>query len=270
MSRICKVIFFVLPLVLASCGDGTSGTESGGTTTAVGAGAGSFDCGEGGEFTVAAAASLTEVFERIGQQIEAACPDVQLTFTFDSSGTLAQQILDGAPVDVFASADEANVEKVADLATAAPIPFARNQLTIVTKPANPEGIEELADLRDVGVVSLCATDAPCGRFAGEVLEAAGVTIDESYVTRGQNAKATVTAVSEGDAVAGIVYVTDANAAGDAVTAIELPVDQNVVAAYPVVTLDGPAADDLATAFATYLTGDDAQAVLGDAGFSPPS
>jgi molybdate transport system substrate-binding protein len=268
MSRICKVTLIFASLMLVSCS--ASDDERGGATTQAPATASSFECGEGGELTVAAASSLTEAFEQIVDQIEAACPNVEITLTFGSSGTLAQQIIDGAPVDVFASADEVNVDKVGDLAVAASLPFAQNQLTIVTKPGNPEDIDDLEDLRHRGVVSLCAPEAPCGRFAAKVLDGAGVTIDESSVTRGQNAKATLTAVTEGDAVAGIVYVTDAIAAGDAVTAVAIPDDRNVVARYPVVTIDGPGRDDLATRFAEHLTGTDAQAVLGAAGFRPPS
>jgi molybdate transport system substrate-binding protein len=227
-------------------------------------------CGDGGAITVAGAASLTEAFEAIGTSIEEACDDVTITFTFDSSGTLSAQILEGAPVDVFASADEVDAEKVADLAVGPPEIFARNRLVIVTKPGNPEGIERLADLAGAGVISLCATDAPCGRFAEEALDAARVTIDESRVTRGPNAKATLSAVAEGDAVAGIVYVSDARAAGDAVEAVPIPDDQNVVAAYPVVVLDGPGDRALADAFAAALLAQDAQQVLADRGFVAPS
>ncbi len=273
--QVLVVLAAVLALLLASCGSDGSDASSGSdgsdeTTTTAAAGADEAACDATGSITVAARAALTEAFTTIGDQVEAACEGSDLTFTFDSSGKLSEQILSGAPVDVFASADEANVAKVADVQAGDPAVFARNQLVIVTKPGNPEGIESLADLADAGVVALCAEDAPCGTFAAQALEAAGVTIDESNVTRGENAKGTLTAVSEGDAVAGIVYVTDAQAAGDAVEAVAIPDDQNAIATYPVVVIEGPGDDALAEAFAAYLLGDEAQQVLADAGFLAPA
>lgn len=273
MARICTVLVASALLLLGttSCGSESDGASGPTTTGADGsASASTFTCRASGEITVAAAASLTEAFTTIGDQFEDACEGSDVTFTFDSSGKLSEQILSGAPVDVFASADEANVEKVADLQAGDPEVIARNRLAIVTKPGNPEGIETLADLADAGVVALCAEDAPCGTFAAEALSSADVTIDEANVTRGENAKGTLTAVSEGDAVAGIVYVTDAQAAGDAVTAVEIPDDQNVLATYPVVVIEGAGDDALAQAFAAYLQTDAAQGVLADAGFLPPS
>ncbi len=265
MARICKVLIATSLLVLAACG---SEDDSSATTTTVATTTEQAACA-GGSITVAAAASLTESFEAMGEAVEAQCEGADITFTFDSSGTLSAQILEGAPVDVFASADEANAEKVAEVASGDAEPFATNSLVIVTKPGNPAGIGSLADLPGAGTVALCAEDAPCGKFAAQALTEADVTLDESQVTRGQNAKATLTAVAEGDAVAGIVYVTDAIAAGDAVEAVAIPTDQNVVATYPIVALDGPGDDALAQAFIAYVTGPDGAAVLADQGFEPP-
>lgn len=258
-------------LLLAACVSDDGGASGPTTTNAAGSSSLEvFSCRADGEITVAAAASLTEALTEIGAAVEEACEGSEITFTFDSSGKLSEQIRSGAPVDVFASADEADVEEVADLHAGEPEAFARNQLVIVTKPGNPEGIEALADLADAGVIALCAVGAPCGGFAAQALEAAEVTLDESRVTRGENARGTLTAVSEGDAVAGIVYVTDARAAGDALEAVAIPDDQNVLATYPVVAIDGPGDDELAAAFATYLQSDAAQQVLAAAGFLPPS
>lgn len=225
-----------------------------------------------GEITVSAAASLTEAYTQIGKDFEAAHPGTTVTFNFDSSGTLAQQILDGAPVDVYASADEANMAELtdADLVDGEPTVFARNQLAIVTKPGNPVGIAGLADLADAGVVALCADTVPCGGFAAQVLTDAGVSIPASRVTRGQNVKATLTAVTEGDAMAGIVYVTDAAAAGDAVATVDIPEEQNAIATYPIGALRAAAEPEVARAFARYVTSDDAQLVLQELGFLPPS
>ncbi len=262
MPRSCKALVAVaaVALALASCGS-DAGDEASAPTTPTG-------CTAEGEITVAAAASLTEAFTTIGDLVEADCPGSTVDITFDSSGKLSEQILSGAPVDAFASADESNMEKVADQREGEPQVFARNRLVIVTEPGNPTGIASLADLADAGTVALCAEGAPCGRFAAQALEAAGVEIDESHVTRGANAKGTLTAVTEGDAVAGIVYVTDAQAAGDAADTVEIPDDQNVIATYPIATIDGPGDDDLAEAFVAAVLGEEGQRALAAAGFLP--
>ena len=225
-----------------------------------------------GSIEVYAAASLQRSFDEIATAFEAAHPGVTVQAVYDGSSTLATQIGEGAPADVFASADEKNMAKLtdADLVKGEPAVFAKNQLVIVTKPGNPEGIESLADLADAGVISLCGEDVPCGTFAAQALEEADVTIPESSVTRGQNAKATLTAVSEGDAVAGIVYVTDALAAGDAVDAVEIPAEDDVVATYPIAVLTDTRDAALASAFVDYVSSDDGQAILRDRGFLPPS
>lgn len=274
MLRIRRILLLplllVVALLVASCG--SSGPDGGASTTTPEAEATpAAETAPAGAITVAAAASLTDAFTQIGKDFEAANPGTSVTFTFDSSGTLATQIASGAPVDAFASADTKNMDAVATDPgiDGTPTVFARNQLAIVTKPGNPEGISSLADLAEAGVVSLCATDAPCGKFAAQALEEAGVTIPESSVTRGQNAKATLAAVTEGDAVAGMVYVTDAQAAGDAVDAVAIPEDQNVVATYPAGVVEGSDQAELAQAFVDYLGSDAAQQVLQDAGFLPP-
>jgi molybdate transport system substrate-binding protein len=198
----------------------------------------------------------------------AANPGVEVTFNFDASSALTTQIMEGAPADVFASADETHMIKLIDagLVAGEPQTFARNELVIVTKPGNPEEIAELADLADGGVVSLCGEKAPCGRYAQEALDKAGVTIPESNVTRGQDVGAALTAVTEGDAVAGIVYVTDAEGAGDAVETVEIPTEQNVIATYPIAVLTGASNEEVADAFVAYVVSDEGQSVLAEYGF----
>ena len=273
VRRSLLALFAGIALLLAACGS-SGGSEPSDTTKAPssGGGATTTEAPLEGEITVSAAASLTESFTDIGAAFEEEHPGTKVTFTFDSSGTLSQQILDGAPVDVFASADEKNMEKLTDagLVKGEPAVFAQNQLVIVTKPGNPEGIESLADLADAGVISLCGEDVPCGKFAGEALENAGVTIPEGSVTRGQNVKATLAAVTEGDAVAGIVYVTDAIAAGDAVDTVAIPADENVIATYPVAVLTDTQDAALASAFVDYVSSEEGQAVLEERGFLPPA
>lgn len=276
-TRLLALVLVIGAMFLASCGgDSSSDGAAKATTTAEQADpAGPTTTTEPaltGEITVSAAASLTEAYTEIGNDFEATHPGTKVTFNFDSSGTLSQQILDGAPVDVYASADVANMTKLTekDLIDGVATVFARNQLIIVTKPGNPQGVKNLADLSDAGIISLCGLDVPCGKFAQQILDGAGVKIPEGSTTRGQNVKATLTAVTEGDAVAGIVYVTDAQAAGEKVDAVDIPGDQNATATYPAGALAASENVSLAKAFISYVRGDDGQAVLKEHGFLPPA
>jgi len=224
-----------------------------------------------GAITVSAAASLTEAFTTIKDDFQQANPDAVVTINFGSSGQLSTQIIDGAPADVAAFADEAPMTTLDDagLLAAPPEIFARNRLIIVTKPGNPKQVTTLDDLATVGVVSLCAETAPCGRFANQVLAAAGVTIPPANVTRGQDVKTTLAAVTEGDAEAAIVYVTDAAAAGDKVATVEISEVVNVIAKYPVAVIEATRNETVAHAFEDYILGDEGQAVLKEAGFLAP-
>lgn len=264
MRRPLTLLLAVLAVsasVAASCGSGdTTGTGAAGTASDL-----------EGAITVSGAASLSDAFTRIAEDFSAANPGVEVTLNVDSSSSLSTQILDGAPVDVFASADEATMAELADesLIAGEPETFATNELVIITKPGNPRGIAALADLADAGVIALCGEEVPCGRYAEEVLDGAGVDLDEASVTRGQNVGATLTAVADGDAVAGIVYVTDAKSAGDTVESVSIPAELNVVATYPIGVLEASGNREVAEAFLAYVMSDKGQAVLADHGFLPP-
>lgn len=257
-------------LFVASCGDDDV-NDAGSSTTSTAAASATSPPKLEGSITVSAATSLKAAFTEIGDGFEKANPGVDVTFNFDASSALATQILEGAPADVFASADETNMAKLtaAKLVSGEPEVFARNELVIVTKPGNPESIATLADLADAGVISLCGAEVPCGKYAKEALDKAGVTIDESKVTRGQNVGATLTAVAQGDAVAGVVYTTDATSAGDTVEAVKIPAEANVIATYPAGTLASSGNATVAKAFVAYVLGADGQAVLSKLGFLPP-
>ena len=258
-------LLVLVMLIAASCSDsaGPSSPEAGSKGEAPGL---------SGSVVVSAAASLTDAFADVGEDFSEIHPDVKVMFNFDSSTTLSTQILEGAPADLFAPADEANMRKLTDanLISGEPKVFTRNELVIVTKPGNPEGIETLADLAGAGVISLCGEKVPCGKYAAEALAKAGVTIDESSITRGQDVGATLTAVTDGDAVAGIVYVTDAAKAGDKVEAVSLPEDVNVIATYPIGVLSGSTNIEVARAFMDHVLGGEGQEVLADFGFVPAS
>lgn len=227
--------------------------------------------GPSGTILVGAASSLTEAFERIADDFERRHPAIEVDLTFDASSRLAAQVAQGAPVDVFASADVANMDEIvdADLAAGAPRVFARNQLEIVTKRGNPEGVRSLADLAGLDVVALCATEAPCGAYAEQALDEAGVSLPTGRVTRGESAKTTLGAVAHGDAEAGIVYVTDVRAAGGAVDGVAIPSSKNRVAAYPIVVVRGTDEIEAARAFVRYVGSPAGQATLRSFGFGAP-
>jgi molybdate transport system substrate-binding protein len=272
MTRMPQGLALVVALAFVGSACGSSGPASTGTTAAPGGAAPGTDPSPvTGALTVSAAASLTTPFKRIGEDFKQANPGVtEVTFTFDSSSTLATQIQNGAPADLFAAADDASMKKLAEanLILGPPTQFARNQLTIVVKKGNPDGVRSLADLATVGTVALCGRDVPCGRYADQILDAADVTIPEDQITRGQNAKATFTAVAEGDADAGIVYLTDVT--GDKIEAVVIPDAQNAMATYPLAVITASTNPSAAQAFIAYVSSAAGQDVLEAAGFLPPA
>jgi molybdate transport system substrate-binding protein len=224
-----------------------------------------------GSITVSGAASLTEAFTKMGTDFQKANPGTTITFNFGSSGTLAQQIQGGAPADVFASADGANMQKLVTggQVTAEPTVLASNLLTIVVKPGNPKHVKTLADLAKLDVVSLCGETVPCGKYTDQILTGAGVTIDPSKVTRGADVKATLAAVTTGDADAAIVYVTDAKSAGTSAVSIPIPTWQNAYAIYPIAPIAASTNQDLDNAWITYTISPAGQKTLKSFGFLPP-
>jgi molybdate transport system substrate-binding protein len=224
-----------------------------------------------GDITVFAAASLTESFTDIGEAFTAANPDATATFSFDASSALVQQIIEGAPADLFASADAANMDKLTDagLNGTEPVVFATNLLTIIVAPDNPLGITGVEDLAnpDLNVV-VCAAEVPCGNYANQIFDAAGVEV--TPVSLEQNVRGVSTKVTEGEADAGIVYATDVIAAGDDAAMVEIPEDINFIAEYPVAAVAASEYPDVDQAFIDFMLGDEAQAILAEYGFGPPT
>jgi len=223
--------------------------------------------GSPAEIKVFAAASLTAAFNELGQRYTSDSGGAKVTFNFAGSQALATQIGQGAPADVFASADLANMDKVEDL-VGTPQGFASNLLQIVVERGNPKGIRTLADLAssDLKVV-LAAEEVPAGRYASQLLDKARVRVRP--VSQEDNVKAVVTKVALGEADAGIVYVTDVTAGGDTVEGVDIPKGQNVTATYPIATVKASTAKDKAQAFMDLVLSDQGQQVLHQYGFLPP-
>jgi molybdate transport system substrate-binding protein len=218
------------------------------------------------ELTVFAASSLTEAFTQLGDRFTAAHPDVKVTFDFAGSSDLVTQLQQGAPADVLATADSSNMDKVAGK-TGAPQDFAGNKLIIAVEPGNPKHITGLADLaaKDLKVV-LAAPEVPAGKYAQEAFAKAGVTVHP--VSLEESVKGVVTKVSLREADAGIVYVTDVDAAQGRIDGVAIPDAQNVLATYPIATLSDSALPDDARAFVDLVLSAEGQKVLAQYGFLP--
>ena len=240
----------------ARCGEDKPKASAESTTTTKSA--------ETGKLTVLAAASLSESFKELGRAFEAKHPGSKVTFSFDASSALATQANNGAPADLFASADQANMKKVTDAGNATgPKVFAHNKLAIIVAKGNPRKVKSLADFSKLTFV-LCAPEVPCGKYGAEALSKAGVKAQPKSLET--NVKAVVTKVTTGAADAGIGYVTDAKAAASA-EGIDIPDAQNVIAEYPIAVLKQSANANLAYAFLDYILGPEAQAVLAKYGFA---
>jgi molybdate transport system substrate-binding protein len=217
--------------------------------------------------TVFAAASLTEAFKTIGKEFEAANPGTKVEFNFAGSSTLARQILEGAPADVFASADEENMEKVRAQVSSPQI-FAGNRLAIIVPRGNPKKVASVPDLAKPGLtVSLAAPVVPIGRYAREVFAKAGVAVPQS--SSEVDVKAVATRVAMGEADAGIVYTTDVAAARQKVEGVAIPDALNVRARYPIATVKASKNDTGALAFVRFVLSPEGRKVLTGAGFLAP-
>lgn len=252
MPRTLRLVLAVVTVlaVLSACGDDGDGEESSRTVT------------------VYAAASLTTTFERIAEEFEAENEDVEVELGFGGSSDLVAQIQEGAPADVFASADPANMDKLGALQGQEPEAFATNSLQIAVAPGNPLGITGLADLagEDVALV-VCAPEVPCGAAAQRAAEAAGTTL--SPVSEEQSVTDVLGKVTSGEADAGLVYVTDVIAADGDVEGVDFPEASAAVNTYPIATVEGSDGADLAEAFVALVLGETGRSILAEAGFGAP-
>jgi len=246
-------------LLTAACGDDDAST----TTTAAG------EAALEGTITVFAAASLTDAFEEVATAFEAAHPGTSVAFNFAGSSSLREQILAGAPADVFASANTSNMDQVVEGDAAAdPATFVENQLQIAVPAGNPAGIAGLSDFADGDLLlGLCAEEVPCGQFGREALANAGVT--PAIDTNEPDVRSLLTKVEAGELDAGIVYVTDVRSAGDAVEGIDIPAEEIVIATYPIAALTDAANREVADAFVAFVLSGEGQEILASYGFGAP-
>ena len=245
-----------LVLLLAGCGGSAGGIAAPPST-------------EARTLTVLAAASLTEAFNGLEQRFEAERAGVDVKMNYSSSSDLAQQIVNGAPADVFAAASDATMKAVTDagLAASPPTIFASNVLQIATAPGNPMGIASFADLArpDLKVV-VCAPHVPCGAAAEPIEKATGVTL--APVSEEADVRSTLGKVTSGDADAGLVYVTDVAAAEDQVQGVSFPEASQATTSYPIAVLKDAPRAQLAQEFTDLVTGEAGRTALGAAGFGP--
>jgi molybdate transport system substrate-binding protein len=218
--------------------------------------------------TVFAAASLTDVFTHIGQDFQARSGS-RVTFNFGASSTLATQINQGAPADVFAAASPATMRTVTDTGGAGtPVNFASNTLQIAVPEGNPARITGLADFADESkLIAICAPQVPCGVAAEQAFASAEITPEAD--TLEQDVKATLAKVAANEVDAALVYTTDVIGSPDEVDGIDFPESSRAGSQYPIATLAGSKAPEVSQDFVDYVLSADGQAVLTKAGFAQP-
>ncbi|MGZ7035664.1 MAG: molybdate ABC transporter substrate-binding protein [Ilumatobacteraceae bacterium] len=269
--RLLLSAIVTLGVIGASCGsDSPKATTTAATTTTEAAPTTEAKPTVSGAITVFAAASLTAAYTEIGNAFMTAYPNTKVTFSFAASSDLVTQINEGAPADVFASADQANMNKLTDAAGNAGDPqvFATNSLEIIVGKGNPKAITGVADLAKPSVVFVtCAPEVPIGKYAAQVLSNAAVTVTPASLE--QNVKGIVTKVTLGEADAGIVYKTDVTAAGDQAAGVEIPADINVIATYPLVATKTAPNPTGAQAFVDFVLSEQGQKIMASYGFTAP-
>jgi len=281
LRRLAPVL--LAALLVAACGGGSATPSAAASTAASGAPSAAASSapsvGTATELQIYAAASLKSVLAKVKTAYEAANAGITITVSTDSSTALETKIEQGAPADVFLSADTANPQKVVDkgLASGTVVKFAENRLTVIVPPANYAGITTPADLAKTGVkIIACADGVPIQKYTTQwlakvaALPAYGADFPAKFtanvVSHEDNVGAIVTKIGLGEGDAGIVYITDAKASTYSVTTIAIPSDENVTAAYGGVVVKASKSVDAATAFLTWLVSPAGQQIFSAAGF----
>jgi molybdate transport system substrate-binding protein len=269
----------LVALLVAACSSGTAASPSAAASAAPSTAASG---AAGTELQIYAAASLKSVLAKVATAYATVDPTIKLTVSTDSSTALLTKIQQGAPADVFLSADTKNPQALVDggQASGTVVKFAGNLLTVIVPTANPAGITTPADLAKSGVkIIACADGVPIQKYTAQWLTQVsalpaygsdfGTKFNANVVSHEDNVGAIVTKVGLGEGDAGIVYVTDAKTS-DKVKTIDIPADQNVPATYGGVVVKASTHQDAASKFLGWLAGADGQAILSAAGFLPPS
>ncbi|MGA7912729.1 MAG: molybdate ABC transporter substrate-binding protein [Candidatus Dormiibacterota bacterium] len=253
-----RVVLVVAAVFLAACGSSGSTASTSPSPTPL-----------SGNISVFAAASLTASFNALGTSFQTANPGVTVKFNYAGTPTLVTQIEQGAPADVFASADTTNMTKLTNdgFTTGTSQVFAHNQLEIVVAPGNPKGMTGLADLAKPGVIYITeGPTVPAGAYALQALKTAGVTVTPKSLET--SVAGVISKIELGEADAGIVYTTDVAAAGSKVAGVPIPAADNVVATYPIVAVKGSSNLAVANGFIAYVLSTAGQSTLTSFGFLP--
>jgi molybdate transport system substrate-binding protein len=258
-------VVVALAVTLSACGSNKTTTSSS-TTLATPS---TTSAALTGSLNVFAAASLTGAFNAAKAPLTAANPGLSLTYNFAGSNTLVSQIMQGAPADVFASADTANMQKLVTAGLVnTPVTFAKNKLEIAVAPGNPKQITGLADLAKPGVsVVLEATGVPAGDYTRMILASMNITVTPKSLET--DVKSAITKVTSGEADATVVYVTDVKAAASSVTGVPIPDSVQPNITYPMAVVKASKNTAGAQAFINSAVSGDVQKALENAGFLPP-
>jgi molybdate transport system substrate-binding protein len=267
MRRSALFAAAVAALAVAGCSSSSSSSTTSANSSP--SAAASSSAAATGTITVFAASSLMGTFTKLGEQFEAAHPGDTVKFSFGASSTLATQITNGAPADVFASAAPKNMQTVVSAGDASnPQDFAKNTAEIAVSPSNPASVTSVSDLAKSSVkVALCQPQVPCGVVAAAVFNNAGIKV--TPVTLQPDVKSVLTQVELDNVDAGVVYVTDVMAAGSKVKGVPIPASQNASTLYPIASISSSKEMSVAQAFVAYVLSPAGQQVLAAAGFEKP-
>lgn len=225
------------------------------------------DSGSDQTLTVLAASSLTESFTAIADEFEQSHDNVEVSLSFESSSTLATQVIEGAPADVLATASPGSMQPVVDAGDTDgdPQTFATNTVAIALPKGNPAGIKDIADLQSADVkVAICVDSAPCGSVAADFFNLAN--LDVTPVTEEVDVKSVLAKVVTDEVDAGIVYNSDIVASGDTIESIPIPTKLLVSTDYLISPLTSSENSDLAQEFVDAVLSPSGQQTLADAGF----
>jgi molybdate transport system substrate-binding protein len=266
MRRFALAAVTLAAIAVAGCSSSSSSTPAASSSSTPAA---SSSAAQTGAITVFAASSLKDTFTQLGQQFEAAHPGDTVKFSFGASSALAEQINSGAPADVFASAATKNMDQVVTTGNASnPQNFAENVMEVAVPPSNPAKVTSVNDLAKSSVkVALCQPQVPCGVVAAEVFKNAKITVKP--VTLQPDVKSVLTQVELGNVDAGVVYVTDVQAAGSKVKGVTIPANVNATTTYPIAALTHSKEQAIAAAFVAYVLSPPGEQVLKAAGFEQP-